>query len=375
MQRNKALPSLVLLATTSAILMGQGRTSPIVMGAGYEYAAPLSLAPGQLVTLFVADIPLGIGFARAPSSSDLPTSLAGVSVGMTDLTFPGLRALKAPILEVRPYRTCAAPTTPACFTPTAAVTVQVPLDVGINSLGAGTATLGVHVETNRDLPFSVDVFVLSDKVHILRVLDAVLPIAGPGMYGHCSSITRNDAAAPVNLTGLPCPPMVTHADGSLVSAKHPAKPGEELVAYAVGLGQTSPALETGRIVTSPARTVTTFTLDFNFRRNALPTRPPPVAAGGDGPVVPQPLYAGATPGFVGLYQINFVVPPVPPGTPPCAEIVGPQAPTANVVYSNLTVSVGGRYSFDGAGICVAADAAQTLAAPTGAESEGERNTR
>jgi hypothetical protein len=229
--------------------------------------------------------------------------------------------------------------------------------VGINSLGAGAATLGVHVETNSDLPFSIDVFVLSDKVHILKALDAVLPIIGPGMYERCYSITRNDAAAPLNLTGLPCPPMVTHSDGSLVSAKNPAKPGEELVAYAVGLGQTSPPLETGRIVTSPARTVTTFTMDFNYRPNALPTRPPPGAAD-----VPQPLYAGATPGFVGLYQINFVAPPVPPGTPPCAEIMGPQAPTANMVYSNLTVSVGGRYSFDGAGICVAVGAPQPAAA-------------
>jgi uncharacterized protein (TIGR03437 family) len=125
----------------------------------------------------------------------------------------------------------------------------------------------------------------------------------------------------------------------------------------VGLGQTSPPLETGRIVTAAARTLVNYTMDFSYRRNALPTRPPPIEA--DGPAVPQPLYAGATPGYVGLYQVNFIVPPVPPGTPACAEIVGPQPPTANMVYSNLTVSVGGRFSFDGAGICVAVDAAQT----------------
>jgi uncharacterized protein (TIGR03437 family) len=81
--------------------------------------------------------------------------------------------------------------------------------------------------------------------------------------------------------------------------------------------------------------------------NALATRPP-----APGAEVPQPLYAGAAPGYVGLYQINFVVPPVPRGTPLCAGTVDPRA---NVVYSNLTVSVGGRYSFDGAGICVAVD--------------------
>lgn len=372
MKGNTAALSCFLMIVSCVDAVAQSVTGPIVVGAGYEYPAPLYLAPGQLVTLFVSNVPLDIGVTRAPGNSDLPTSLAGVAVGMTDRTTLAFRALQLPILEVRALRTCFFPTNPFCFTPTGAVTVQVPFELQLMSSGVGEADLGVRVD---DLGFAMAVTAVSDRVRILKTFDAVLPITAGGLRGHCNSVVSNDAAAPVNLTGLPCPPMVTHADGSLVSAKHPAKPGEELVAYAVGLGQTSPPLETGRIVTSPARTVTTFTLDFNFRRNALPTRPPPVAAGGDGPVVPQPLYAGATPGFVGLYQINFVVPPVPPGTPPCAEIVGPQAPTANVVYSNLTVSVGGRYSFDGAGICVAADAAQTLAAPTGAESEGERNTR
>jgi uncharacterized protein (TIGR03437 family) len=62
------------------------------------------------------------------------------------------------------------------------------------------------------------------------------------------------------------------------------------------------------------------------------------------PASPIPIYAGLAPGYVGLYQINFTVPPPPVGTPPCS----------GAVQSNLTVSVGGLASFDGAGICVAA---------------------
>jgi uncharacterized protein (TIGR03437 family) len=140
--------------------------------------------------------------------------------------------------------------------------------------------------------------------------------------------------------------MVTHADGSSVSATSPAKTGEELVAYAVGLGQTNPPLVTGKLVAAAAPTQTTFGLDFNYRANALPTKP--------GPTAPAPLYAGATPGYVGLYQVNFVVPPVPAGTPPCVDAshVAP-APGQNLVLSNLTVSVGGLFSFDGARVCVA----------------------
>jgi hypothetical protein len=41
-----------LFAWSSASLMGQTRTGPIVMGAGYEYPAALHVAPGQLVNLF-----------------------------------------------------------------------------------------------------------------------------------------------------------------------------------------------------------------------------------------------------------------------------------------------------------------------------------
>ncbi len=373
MNWREAVWSSVLLAAASANLTAQSETGPIVMSAGYEYPAPLYVAPGQLVTLFVQGIPLGTPFARAPGGLDLPSSLAGVSAGMTDWTPPGFPALKVPILEVRPFRTCDVPTSYACFTPTGAITVQIPYELRLNSLSTGAATLGVHVESSSVLPFSVNVWAFSDQVHILKTFDAVLPITEGGLRGHCYSAVKNDVAAPINLTGLPCPPLVTHADGSLVSAKNPAKPGEELVAYAVGLGQTSPPLETGRTVTSPARTLTTFTMDFNYRRNALPTRPLPTEA--DGTTVPQPLYAGATPGFVGLYQINFVVPPVPRGTFPCAEIEGPQVPTANMVYSNLTVSVGGRYSFDGAGICVAVDASQAAAGSIGPEPEGRRKAR
>jgi uncharacterized protein (TIGR03437 family) len=55
-----------------------------------------------------------------------------------------------------------------------------------------------------------------------------------------------------------------------------------------------------------------------------------------------PLYSGLVPGYVGLYQINFIVPQPPAGILSCS----------GTVQSNLTVSVGGQTSFEGAGICV-----------------------
>ena len=128
--------------------------------------------------------------------------------------------------------------------------------------------------------------------------------------------------------------MVTHADGSLVTAASPAQSGEEVVAYAVGLGLTTPTVPTGQATAAATPTSETFTLDFNFRPNALATQPASAFS---------PLYSGLVPGYVGLYQINFVLPHPPAGTPACS----------GTVRSNLTVSVGGQFSFDGAGICVA----------------------
>jgi hypothetical protein len=135
----------VLLGVTSANLMAQSQTGPIVMGAGYDYPAPVYVAPGQLVTLFVQGIPLGTVGARAPGNSDLPGSLAGVSVGANDYGGPGTTGLQFPILEVRPFQTCLITIPPHCLTPTGAVTVQVPFEVRLNSLGLGDAELGVAV--------------------------------------------------------------------------------------------------------------------------------------------------------------------------------------------------------------------------------------
>jgi uncharacterized protein (TIGR03437 family) len=169
--------------------------------------------------------------------------------------------------------------------------------------------------------------VLADQVHIVTACDALFsptPIAQ-------------------NSGGIPCAPMITHADGSQVSVNNPAVAGEELVAYATGLGQTNPPLTTGQPAAASSPTVVTVNLDFNYRPNALGTRPLPSAS--------VPLFAGATQGYIGLYQINFIVPPTPAGLQPCAYAgVTPDVVTG--VFSNLTVSVGSIFSFDGAGICV-----------------------
>jgi hypothetical protein len=113
------------------------------------------------------------------------------------------------------------------------------------------------------------------------------------------------------------------------------------------LDQTNPALTTGQPAAGSSPTTTTFALDFNYHPNALAAKPLPASVTGVAPV-----FTGATQGFVGLYQINFIVPPAPASLPPCID-PGAALVNGNVTQSNLTVSVGTVFSFDGAGICVA----------------------
>jgi len=181
-----------------------------------------------------------------------------------------------------------------------------------------TSTITVSVKGVPSTPLGVQP--LADQVHFLTQCDVIV------------------ATTSINSTvgGLPCPPVITHADGTPVNFSRPAKSGEELVAYATGLGEINPTP-----AASPTRTV--FGIDFNFRPNALATKPAANA--------PAPVYTGATAGFVGLYQINFTVPPIPADLAPCVDPATIVA-GGNVVQSNLTVSVGSNFSFDGAGICV-----------------------
>ncbi|MBI5085895.1 MAG: hypothetical protein HZB13_15005 [Acidobacteria bacterium] len=123
-------------------------------------------------------------------------------------------------------------------------------------------------------------------------------------------LTANDMAA--TLPGIylaPVQPGVAasddgrliarHTDGKPVDASNPAKPGEEVILDLVGMGATTPAIATGKSSPSdpPATTVTL----------------PEVTIDGQNA---QVLFSGLTPGGIGLYQINLIV----PGTVSAGEV-------------------------------------------------------
>jgi hypothetical protein len=99
--------------------------------------------------------------------------------------------------------------------------------------------------------------------------------------------------------------VVTHADGTAVDAAHPAKVGEQLVMYAVGVGATKPPVVTGAPSPMPPAAATGgFMLNFDFQPNAPPT-PGMMLINKWFVAPPGPVFVGLTPNFVGLYQINL----------------------------------------------------------------------
>jgi uncharacterized protein (TIGR03437 family) len=85
--------------------------------------------------------------------------------------------------------------------------------------------------------------------------------------------------------------IAQHADFSLVTPENPARRGEFLVMYLVGLGATTPPVPSG--APSPLSPL------------AVPVVSPSLSIDGQ---PAQIVFAGLTPGFAGLFQINFQVP-------------------------------------------------------------------
>jgi hypothetical protein len=182
---------------------------------------------------------------------------------------------------------------------------------------------------------------LADNLHVINICDAF--------------------PSPKLTSAAFCIPVVTHADGTLVTFDSPAQAGEEVVIWAYGSGYTSPAVQTGQASPTPAATVaSSLYLQFDFRPNATPSRPyinPDTMV----PMPPSALvFVGLMSDHVGVYQINVTIPSPIPDVVSCRSPFGTPGVTTgppafslyNIVQSNLTIDIGANQSFDGAAICV-----------------------
>jgi uncharacterized protein (TIGR03437 family) len=110
--------------------------------------------------------------------------------------------------------------------------------------------------------------------------------------------------------------LAEHANGSLVSADSPAQAGEVVVLFAAGLGRTVPDSSSGHVPQTAAPILYGPQLQVLLNGNPLPAA--------------SIFYAGVTPGFAGLYQINVKLPDVLPADPEIRVVIGAQASPASI---------------------------------------------
>jgi hypothetical protein len=355
MRRSLPISSCVFLIAVSS-LFGQGAT---LVGAGYANPMNIRVSPGQITTVFVSGLTTDPTKPPRATNLPLPTSLAGISVTINQSS-PTL-SVAAPLLAVEQLDGCNYGVTPPppvvppdCRV--VAITLQIPYELSPQSRSGDfavppTTELVITANGAASKAFSISTF--TDNLHVLSTCDA-FPSKQSG-----SQIIGNGG----------CNSVVTHADGTLVTADAPGKPGETVVIYAYGLGRTTPAVKTGEATPSPAPvlgpailgSVRTVTVQFDFRPNAEPSNPYLIIQGVisptpiTGPITPTPTFVGLTPGQVGLYQINLPLPSTFPATLPCSTLSvcnGNLADCSLPILSNVTIDIGGVSSFGGAAICV-----------------------
>jgi uncharacterized protein (TIGR03437 family) len=158
--------------------------------------------------------------------------------------------------------------------------------------------------------------------------NATIRVDRDGQPGNSVSVPVVKGAPRLLRLGIKDYGIVVNQDGSFPMpptpglASHPAKAGDALTIYALGLGPTDPAVASG--VGAPAAEP--------LARVAGTNR---IFFGGglfsDTNVETTPLFVGLTPNFVGLYQINVVVPPEAPKGSEIRLLVGGDDGASNFV--------------------------------------------
>jgi uncharacterized protein (TIGR03437 family) len=226
-----------------------------------------TLAPGGIAsaygTLLAGQTP------TSASSLPLLTSLAGVSLSVNGIAAP------------------------VYYTSSGQVNFQVPSTV---KPGPGTVTLSYNGVTSN----TVSTTIAAIAPRILRL--------GIDRYGIIINSADQSFAIPVT-PGL---------------FSHPAKVGDALVIYAIGLGATTPPVADGAGAPSVEPLARTPLPEVMFGGGFTGT-----------PTDGQVLFSGLTPGFVGLYQVNVIVPP----DSPVLDTVPVQIRLGGVTSNSVTIAV------------------------------------
>jgi uncharacterized protein (TIGR03437 family) len=165
-------------------------------------------------------------------------------------------------------------------------------------IGTGVQVLINHIPANVYYVSPTQVNVLAPAS--LSAGPASIQLVNDGLAGPTVDIVL-DAVAPalfqLNAPGV----LAAHLDGTVISANAPARRGEVVVIYATGLGPTVPPAIPNRLPTGAAWIARL--ADFAVWLNGEPV---PAA---------RILYAGISPPYAGLFQINVRVPEDAPQDP------------------------------------------------------------
>jgi uncharacterized protein (TIGR03437 family) len=306
----------VLVSSLSLVgVFGQAVITQVGSGPG---SSSLKVAPGQVLAVRVRGLTTKFDSTQVATSLPLPRDFGGVSVTLrqnNNVTGVPLPLIRGDFTDTCAWHVVAPDVTlqPPCNDPDAGsfvFQVQMPFNLVVNGTGplnevrtiVADAVLAVQDSgrTGRD----VRLVPVLDQVQVLR------KCSGPDqLFGEDRCIAE-----------------IYHNDGTAVTASKPARGGEQLVAYAYGLGRTETVIEAGTATPNGGLKLAT---------------PVSVRFTGFASNQDAAVYSGLVPGQVGLYQVNFRVPDLPGAMAPC---------DANGA-SNLTMIVTGLASSDTVGFC------------------------
>jgi uncharacterized protein (TIGR03437 family) len=164
------------------------------------------------------------------------------------------------------------------------------LPIELSGTGVHVLTGGVPAHMYYVSPTQVNLLIPSN----LTATDVTIQLVREGWAGPAVRV-RLLEVAPALFQGDAETVVATTADFSVITRDSPARPGQDIILWATGLGPTAPPVSYGR---GPLRAASIQRLT-EFRVVL------------DGVALDSGLvyYAGVAPGFGGLYQINLKLPP------------------------------------------------------------------
>ncbi|MGB9458908.1 MAG: hypothetical protein WCB12_22885 [Bryobacteraceae bacterium] len=188
-----------------------------------------------------------------------------------------------------------------------------PDNLAAGSLPNELAEVRLYVDSVEPVPLlyvsptQINFLVPSDQIPG----DVTVTVVRQGVCGPTVTVTLVDAApALFVMNGGFAIAQDWNTNYTLMTSDVPAHAGDIAVLYATGLGHTDPPWASGVVAQSAAYITAMTTLQVLLNGAAI-----------DSHLV---LYAGVTPGYSGLYQINFTIPPGTGANPEIRVQIGPQ---------------------------------------------------